>query len=330
MTWRFGGWRRGRYRIIGRSPGSVSGTCRRWGICSCRRWRCARPRAWCGWAGSPWTGRRCGPTPPRRKAMSYARMSEKEKVLAAEVSALLAEAERIDKAEDARYGKNNRGDELPEELAPARNPAGEDPRGQGRAGGRGRAGGARAGRDAARGPGEDEDTATGKGAAAADTATPKPKAQRNFTDPDSKIMLTGDGAFSPVLQRPGGGRRGPSGDRGHRREHQRRRRGQSDPDDRADQRPTPGRPPTRCSPTPATARPTTSSAPTSSPTEHGTEFYVATGRRRRDEPPPVAPRGRIPKSATAKQRMARTLHHPEAATPSMPAARRSSNRSSVR
>ena len=31
--------------------------------------------------------------------MSYARMSEKEKILAAEVSALL-EAERIDKAED--------------------------------------------------------------------------------------------------------------------------------------------------------------------------------------------------------------------------------------
>jgi hypothetical protein len=52
----------------------------------------------------------------RRKAMSYARMSEKEKILAAEVSELLAEAEAIDKAEDAKYGKNRRGDELPEEL----------------------------------------------------------------------------------------------------------------------------------------------------------------------------------------------------------------------
>lgn len=41
--------------------------------------------------------------------------------------------------------------------------------------------------------------------------------------------------------------------------------------------------------------------------EHGTEFYVATGRHRRGEPPPVAPRGRIPNSATAKQRMARKL-----------------------
>lgn len=40
----------------------------------------------------------------RRKAMSYARMSEKEKILAEEVSALLFEAERIDKAEDKQYG----------------------------------------------------------------------------------------------------------------------------------------------------------------------------------------------------------------------------------
>ena len=51
----------------------------------------------------------------KRKAMSYARMSEKEKVLADEVSALLVQAQRIDKAEDARYGKNNRGDELLEQ-----------------------------------------------------------------------------------------------------------------------------------------------------------------------------------------------------------------------
>jgi hypothetical protein len=35
----------------------------------------------------------------------------------------------------------------------------------------------------------------------------------------------------------------------------------------------------------------------------GTEFYVATGRQRRGDPPPVAPRGRIPSSATSKQQM---------------------------
>jgi resuscitation-promoting factor RpfB len=52
----------------------------------------------------------------KRKAMSYARMSEKERVLAEEVWALLADAERIDKAEDATLGKSSRGDESPEQL----------------------------------------------------------------------------------------------------------------------------------------------------------------------------------------------------------------------
>ena len=52
----------------------------------------------------------------RRKAMSYARMSEKEKILAQEVSDLLAEAEAVDAAEDAKFGKDRRGDELPVEL----------------------------------------------------------------------------------------------------------------------------------------------------------------------------------------------------------------------
>lgn len=52
----------------------------------------------------------------RHKAMSYQRMSETEARLVAEVEALLAEAEAMDKAEDAQYGKGKRGDELPDEL----------------------------------------------------------------------------------------------------------------------------------------------------------------------------------------------------------------------
>ncbi len=39
----------------------------------------------------------------------------------------------------------------------------------------------------------------------------------------------------------------------------------------------------------------------------GTEFYVATGRRKHDDPPPPAPRGPVPKDATGKQRIARKL-----------------------
>ena len=45
----------------------------------------------------------------RRKAMSYGRMTEKQKILAAEVSELLAEAERIDGDEDKQFGKDNKG-----------------------------------------------------------------------------------------------------------------------------------------------------------------------------------------------------------------------------
>jgi transposase len=53
----------------------------------------------------------------KHKAMSYARMEEKEKQLKAEVDKLLAQAAETDAAEDAQYGKGRRGDELPAELA---------------------------------------------------------------------------------------------------------------------------------------------------------------------------------------------------------------------
>ena len=53
----------------------------------------------------------------RHKAMSYRRMKEKEAQLAAEVAELLRRAQEVDDEEDRRYGKDKRGDELPEELA---------------------------------------------------------------------------------------------------------------------------------------------------------------------------------------------------------------------
>ena len=53
----------------------------------------------------------------KHKAMSYARMGETEQRLKAEIEALLKQAEDVDAAEDAQYGKGKRGDELPEELA---------------------------------------------------------------------------------------------------------------------------------------------------------------------------------------------------------------------
>jgi len=126
----------------------------------------------------------------RRKAMSYARMSEKEKILAQEVSELLAEAEAIDRAEDAKYGKNRRGDELPEELRrresrlakirEAKQTLEDEARHRAQA----------AAKATSREQGEDEDDVAERVATAAEQTKPKPTAQRNFTDPESKIMKT--------------------------------------------------------------------------------------------------------------------------------------------
>lgn len=52
----------------------------------------------------------------KHKAMSYDRMGKAEAQLEKEIAALLAEAESVDEEEDAKYGKGRRGDELPEEL----------------------------------------------------------------------------------------------------------------------------------------------------------------------------------------------------------------------
>ena len=242
----------------------------------------------------------------KRKAMSYARMSEKEKILAAEVSALLAEAERIDKAEDAKFGKNRRGDELPAalgrretRLAKIRQAkaALEDEARQ-----RARDQAEQRGKDR----GDDEDTAAGKGTAAAEQATPKPEAQRHFTDPDSKIMLTGDGAFHQCYNAQA------VVDEDH------QIMVATDVNTNAadvgnlipmteQAAANTGRIPGQVLVDAGYCSAGNLDAATDYAAEHGTEFYIATGRHRRGDPPPVAPPGRIPNNATEKQRMARKL-----------------------
>ena len=53
----------------------------------------------------------------RHKAMSYDYMLKEERRLKEEIKALLAQAEEADQAEDKTYGRDRRGEELPEELA---------------------------------------------------------------------------------------------------------------------------------------------------------------------------------------------------------------------
>lgn len=131
----------------------------------------------------------------RHRAMSYDRMVQSETRLAAEVAGLLADAERVDAAEDAAYGADRRGDELPAELArresrlaviraaksalEAEHAAAAAEQARARA--------------AARGEGEEQAAAAGE-AAEAEAVVP-PKAQRSFTDPDARIMKTSDGSF---------------------------------------------------------------------------------------------------------------------------------------
>ncbi len=127
--------------------------------------------------------------------MSYARLTEKQKVLADEVSALLADADAIDYAEDARFGKDKRGDELPPELA--RRESRLVKLAEARAALEADAA-VRARKEAekkARDKGDDDDTVAQNGDDAAKNAVVAPKAQRNFTDPDSRIMKTADGSF---------------------------------------------------------------------------------------------------------------------------------------
>ena len=142
----------------------------------------------------------------KHKAMSYERMTETEKRLTEEVEKLLADAERVDAAEDATFGKGKRGDELPTELRrresrlkkirEAKAALEQEAR-------------ERAEQEAAEAKAKLEERAAKEKAKekAQDPfvgakgsppevrnpadAQPDPKAQRNFTDPESRIMKDG-------------------------------------------------------------------------------------------------------------------------------------------
>ena len=107
----------------------------------------------------------------KHRAMSYGRMREKEEQLSAEVEELLRRAEEVDDDEDRRYGQSKRGDELPQELAF-------------REGRLERIREAMAALEA-----EAEAAAEQAEAAGRDhSGVPDDKAQRNFTDAESRIM----------------------------------------------------------------------------------------------------------------------------------------------
>ena len=319
----------------------------------------------------------------RRKAMSYERMGKREAELAAEIAeleaqvdALLADADAADAAEDARYGADRRGDELPAELARRRSRlatirkakadleaeaarvAAERVRERARRKAAARAaaqqhdGGSAArdqdGRQPARdsaavddptvpaddderpaaaddatvsvaddepsaaagsdvGAAADDDPAADPAVeaaaqAAAAAAVPKPKAQRNFTDPDSRIMKTSDGSFHQCYNGQA------VVDAAHQIIVAMRLTNQA-----ADAPHLPDLLDEVEANLGALPRLLLADAGyfsgdnVAACAAAGVDALIATGRFKHHEPQPPAPRGRIPNDATVKQRMARKL-----------------------
>ncbi len=107
----------------------------------------------------------------KHKAMSYKRMKEQEAQLSAEVAELLRRAQEVDEEEDRRYGKDQRGDELPEELAFREGRLEKIREAMAALEAEAQAAAGQAGAEGKEHPGVPDD-----------------KAQRNFTDAESRIM----------------------------------------------------------------------------------------------------------------------------------------------
>jgi len=131
----------------------------------------------------------------RHKAMSYGRMKKREPELAAEVDRLLEEAEALDQQEDKKYGKGKRGDELPKELRfkqarlakirQAKQALEEQAR--------------KKAIEADKLDGDDNPPSGGESDSSnPPVGVPMDKDQRNFTDPESRIML--DNATKAFVQ----------------------------------------------------------------------------------------------------------------------------------
>jgi transposase len=246
----------------------------------------------------------------RHKAMSYERMVKKESeleqeiaALRAQVDAVLADAQATDAAEDARFGADRRGDELPEELQRRETrlqkirEAKEALEAE-----------AKAAEEARRAEMAEHGKTPRRPTDGRDPFKPRPKAQRNFTDPDSRIMKTADGAFYQCYN------------------------GQAIVDSTAqvivaaelsDQAPDARLLEGSLDQLAANLTSIDAQLPAGAAllgdagylsehniaitAEHGLDAHLAPGRFKHSEPPAPAPRGPLPKDATAKQRMARKL-----------------------
>ena len=238
----------------------------------------------------------------RHKAMSYARMCQSEARLAAEVAEMMRQAERVDAEEDAVHGADNRGGDLQGEMARRESRLAKIRKAKADLEQHAKDQAAQKARAKASKNGQGDEVAEESAGRAAEAATPAAKAQRNFTDPDSRIMKTADGSFhycynaQAVVDEANqvivatdfadSGADNPAFG------------------DMLDQTMT------NTGVTPGQTLADAgyfSEANIEAAREAGTDPLIATGRLTHGETVPDAPRGRIPKDATPKARMARKL-----------------------
>lgn len=144
----------------------------------------------------------------KHKAMSYERMQQIEGKLEGEISTLrmaaarelLEKAEQIDAEEDAKYGSGNSGDGIPEELARRETRVAAIRKAKAALEEEARAKAAEHAMKKAKQEDERNAGTDGNQAPTVDPgqADPDPKAQYNFTDPESRIMV--DGASKRFVQ----------------------------------------------------------------------------------------------------------------------------------
>src|SRR5271168_1052308 len=131
----------------------------------------------------------------KHKAMSYERMAKRAAELEAEVAKWLSAAEAADAEEDKAFGANKSGEELPDWVADKKKRAEKIRAAKAELEAEAKA--AAAAKARAQEKAEERRRAKGRKKprkpAAPPSEAPDPKAQKNFTDPESRIMKTKDG-----------------------------------------------------------------------------------------------------------------------------------------
>ena len=241
----------------------------------------------------------------KHKAMSYGRMKKRRAELEAEVADLMANADAVDAEEDAKFGKGVRGDELPEELRfrETRLAKIEEAMAALEAEAAAEADAKRA-EIAEKEKAREEEGKPRRGRKPKEPSDePRDKAQRNFTDPDSRIMK--DGATKGFVQAyncqaavDADSQVIVAADV------------TQEANDKKQVEPVIEQVKSNTGEKPKRASADSgyfSEANAEYLDGEGIDAYVATGRQKHSDPTPPAPRGRIPKNATPKQRMARKL-----------------------